>query len=297
MNYPRIFASISLITLIIYAFLLFGYPQFLSDPISLAFVVVFGMTTLSVFWSAIEEDFFKKFFNSIIVEILIAAFIVTVIFLLYTRFIFYNYPRETDWSIRGQFGDMFGGLNVVFSSLVFIVAYASWRIQSKELIESKKSSELNTKISALQSFISSFPENVVNEQKMVAQSILHQLTKNYFSEPSHKEILEPKIDISHKKPSWKNYIYYPEIIFTNNGHSVKVLLTCSEHLNITEFSLEQNKSITLEYQDLPLDIRDANKRVILYFTYSSLIATHEWKEKVVINYIKQTSRIERSCLL
>jgi hypothetical protein len=70
----------------------------------------------------------------------------------------------------------------------------------------------------------------------------------------------------------------------------------SVHLKENEFILEQNKKIISKNKNLPLDIRNANFKVIIYFECKSTISSHVWKEKFVLTYSKQNSDFQRSGL-
>ncbi len=68
----------------------------------------------------------KNFFLLVLVGILVASGL----FAIYFKTITYFYPMLPE---RGQFGDMFGGLNAFFSSLAFLgIIYTIW-LQKKEL--------------------------------------------------------------------------------------------------------------------------------------------------------------------
>lgn len=272
------------------------WPHFLINQLHWVFISICTLSIVGSIWAYNNENIVTRVFGNIFSEVAVGILIVCIIFLVYTRIISYNFPSVNDWPTRGQFGDMFGGLNVFFAALVFIIAYASWRIQSKELIESKKSTELNTKIAALQSYISSFPENQKDEKKEMAQSILHQLTSEYFNDLNHKHLFEPKLTISIKKPVWKDYIYVPEMEILNIGYTTKIELTSSESINFPNLILARNESRTIQFDKLKLDIRDANKTVTLIIKYSSLNNSHVWQENVEISFSKQKFVVQRSGL-
>lgn len=294
MKFVKVCLIIYFVTTILHTGCQIFWPNFLNNQLHWLTVILFSLSICGAIWTSNNENFFKRVFGNIYTELAIGIFIVFFIFFIYTRIIAYNFP--SNWTERGQFGDMFGGLNVFFASLVFIIAYASWRMQSRELFESKKSSELNTKIAALQSYISSFAPNQNDEKKEMAQNILHQLTAEYFNDINHKHLFEPKLNISIKKPTWKNFIYAPEIEILNIGYSINIEVISSEPIDLTNLYLKPKDSKTIQFNNLKLDIRDANKVVTLDIKYVSINTIHVWKEKVEIRFTNQYSEVHRSGL-
>lgn len=79
-----------------------------------------------------------KFFKKIFIIILVLL----VVFVIYFCAVKYFYP---DMTVRSQFGDMFGGLNTLFSALAFLGVIYTVFLQREELILQRKELELTRK--------------------------------------------------------------------------------------------------------------------------------------------------------
>ena len=67
------------------------------------------------------------------------------VLLLYCASIGFNYCFFDKWEKRGQFGDMFGAVNALFSGLAFTGVIIAILIQRDELSLQRKELELNRK--------------------------------------------------------------------------------------------------------------------------------------------------------
>ncbi len=75
-------------------------------------------------------------------KIIIAIIVLILIIVLYSLVVKYFYPEMSD---RGLFGDMFGGINAIFSGLAFLGVIYTILLQSKELKLQREELELTRK--------------------------------------------------------------------------------------------------------------------------------------------------------
>lgn len=125
-----------------------------------------------------------------------------------------NYWLPLDWDKKGQFGDMFGALNVILTGIAFTVTVITLRMQMKDIKESHKEAERSNTILAIENYIRT-NETVAGKREIIlmAKETLNELTEELLSDNDFIKKYSPKFEIRSLKKE-KNGLF---ITINNTG--------------------------------------------------------------------------------
>jgi len=186
--------------------------------------------------------------------------------------IIYGIILNSSSNARGTFGDMFGGLNAIFSGFAFAGIIITILMQMDELSltrdELRKSAEaqyesqialnkqlqsmnMTSRIETVKGYIDAFGSTADRDKKLIAKSVLAELTEQLFYEDEFSEIVKPKIQLNNYKiyqvnshspvnlnfeiknigPSFKAKL---EITYSNNENSKAQVWRLERQKNVTK---------------------------------------------------------------
>lgn len=160
----------------------------------------------------IKIDYIKLFRN-----ICLSIIGITILYFLLVNFIS---PSDNRNETRGTFGDLFGGLNAIFSGFAFAGVIITILMQMKELeltreelrksveAQDKSQKALNlqlknmqstTRIESVKNIIETYSHRDESDKKEVAKSILEKLVEDVFYDQDFLQMVKPIIEIT-KEP-------------------------------------------------------------------------------------------------
>ncbi len=218
---------------------------------------------------------------------------------------------------RGTFGDLFGGLNTIFSGFAFAGVLITILMQMRELKETRqelkksaeaqeksqmalneqlKSMELTSKIQILESFKDSIINRKIEDvgKYHLAQRIINHSTYGYFTLEKYRYLLRPNIyQFSSNETGDKSLNPRTHISLKNRSHPAKIIdVNLPNGFDITHN--KDNRLVSKNKEFYICGILEDSKKYACEIILESMVIPYEWSQKLNFKKVDGTIEFEYS---